>query len=122
MSTKPIRSFVDMLGLLNRGRFIEKCDEHLTEAINHLEALPGEKGTAKLTLEVTVVFDTGRVDIKPSIKSKLPEEKAFSETPFWTIEGGLSVQHPSQIDMFAGPRDATERGQARDQARNSDTA
>ncbi|VTZ24052.1 hypothetical protein MPC1_16100002 [Methylocella tundrae] len=55
-----------------------------------------------------VHYDSGRLEIKPSIKSKLPEEKAFSGTPFWTHEGALSVQHPSQIDMFAGPR-VTER-------------
>ena len=50
------------------------------------------------------------------VKSKLPEDKAFSETPFWTLDGGLSVQHPSQTDMFAGPRDAAER------PRNQETA
>jgi hypothetical protein len=106
--SRTIRSFADMLGLLNRGRFVEKCDEHLAEALATLEALPNEKGTATLTLQVTISFESGRLDIKPAIKSKLPEEKSFSGTPFWVHEGGLSVQHPSQIDMF-GPRAAEER-------------
>lgn len=116
MSARTIHRFADMLGLLNRGRFIEKVDEHLVAAIEALEALPGEKGKAKLTIEVDIIFESGRVDIKPSVKSKLPEDKAFSETPFWTLDGGLSVQHPSQSDMFAGPRDAAER------PRNQETA
>lgn len=106
--SRIIRSFADTLGLLNRGRFVEKCDEHLAEALQTLEALPGEKGTATITVALTINYESGRLDIKPAIKSKLPEEKAFAGTPFWSHEGGLSVQHPSQIDMF-GPRAAEER-------------
>ncbi len=110
MSSPLIRRFVGMLELLNRGRFIEKCDDHLEEALNVLGALPSEKGTVTITITLQIAFDSGRVEIKPAIKSKLPEEKAFSGTPFWTHEGALSVQHPSQIDLFAGPREARERG------------
>lgn len=98
--SRPIRRIADVLGLLNRGRFVEKCDEHLATAIETLEALPDEKGTAKITIEITVAYQAGRVDIRPAVKLKLPDEKAFTETPFWTAEGGLSVQHPSQSDMF----------------------
>ncbi len=108
MSPRPIRRFSEMLGLLSRGRFEEKCDEHLTHAIETLEALPGEKGAATLTVTITLNFESGRLDVKPAVKSKLPEDKGFSGTPFWTYEGGLSVQHPSQIDMF-GPRAAEPR-------------
>ena len=68
MSIRPIRRFADMLGLLNRGRFTEKCDEHLTSALETLEALPNEKGTATITLTVTIVYDGGRIDIRPAIK------------------------------------------------------
>lgn len=100
MSNRPIRSFVEMLGLLNRGRFVEKCDEHLAKAMAELEALPNEKGTATITMAITINFESGRLDIKPSIKSKLPEEKGFNGTPFWAVDGALSVQHPSQTDMF----------------------
>lgn len=100
MSNRPIRRFTDMLGLLNRGRFVEKCDEHLAKAMAELEALPNEKGSATITVQITVNFESGRLDIKPTIKSKLPEEKGFNGTPFWAVDGALSVQHPSQTDMF----------------------
>ncbi len=113
MAIRTIRKFDETLGLLNRGRFAEKCDEHLTHALETLEALPGEKGTATITVTLTVTYDSGRVDLKPSVKSKLPEEKAFSGTPFWVHEGGLSTQHPSQHDMF-GPRALSEREDERD--------
>lgn len=100
MTVRPIRRFVDMLGLLNRGRFVEKLDDHLSDALSTLEALPNEKGTATITVAITISFEGGRLDIKPTVKSKLPEEKAFSGTPFWAVDGALSVQHPSQTDMF----------------------
>ena len=100
MTARPIRRFVDMLGLLNRGRFVEKLDEKLAEAMAELEALPNEKGSATITVTIAVSCENGRIDIKPSVKSKLPEEKGFNSTPFWAVDGALSVQHPSQSDMF----------------------
>ena len=105
---RAIRKFDETLGLLSRGTFAEKCDEHLTHALETLEALPGERGTAVITVTLTLNYDSGRIDIKPGVKSKLPEEKAFTGTPFWVFEGGISTQHPSQQDMF-GPRDTADR-------------
>lgn len=101
-----------MLGLLSRGKFEEKLDEHLAAAIATLEALPAEKGSATITVQITLDYQSGRIDLKPTVKSKLPEEKGFSDTPFWAVDGALSVQHPSQIDMF-GPQDAAERARER---------
>lgn len=111
--SRAIRNFSEMIGLLNRGKFAEKCSEHLITALETLEALPNEKGTATVAVTITINYDSGRLDIKPAVKSKLPEEKAFSSTPFWAYEGGLSVQHPSQMDIFGGPRDAADRSEER---------
>lgn len=113
MSARPIRSYVELLGLLSRGRFVERLDEELTEAVASLEATASEKGKATITVTLDLAYQSGRLDIKPTVKAKLPEEKAFGDTPFWTYEGGLSVQHPSQIDMFGGPRSAEDRQQDR---------
>lgn len=114
MSSKPIRNFSEMVNILNRGRFTEKLDEHLTKACETLEALPGESGKATLTVAITLVYESGRYEIRPSVKTKLPEEKAFAGTTFFALEGGLSLQHPSQSDMFAGPRDVSDRLRDRD--------
>ena len=119
MSQRVIRSVIETMGLLSRGKFSEKCDEHFRKALEELEALPGEKGTATLTLTLTLTYESGRLDLKPSVKSKLPEEKGFTGTPFWTVDGGLSVQHPSQHDMF-GPRE-TGAGRDRDDVRRDDS-
>lgn len=112
MTARPIRSFTEMIGLLSKGRFSERLDEELAASISTLENLPSEKGSATITVTLALTYQSGRLDIKPTVKAKLPEEKSFSDTPFWTLDGALSVQHPSQIDMFAGPRDAGERQRA----------
>lgn len=114
MSQPIVRRFTDLLGVLNRGRFTEKCDQHLASMMEQLEALPEQKGKATLTVTIEVAYQEGRLEVRPAVKSKLPEEKGFTGTPFWSVGGGFSVQHPSQSDMFAGPRDATERQRDRD--------
>ena len=114
MSARPIRSMTEIIGLLSRGRFSERLDEELEKCISALENLPEEKGSAEIAITLKLNFQSGRLDIRPDVKGKLPKEKAFSDTPFWTLDGALSVQHPSQIDMFAGPRDANERTRERD--------
>jgi hypothetical protein len=106
--SRTIRNFSEMLGLLSRGRFNERLDQELTEAIQVLSNLPNEKGKATISLTIELSYQGGRLDIKPTVKSKLPEGQAFADTPFWTFENGLSVQHPSQIDIFDGPRDVSK--------------
>ena len=105
MTARPIRKFTEMLGLLERGRLSEALDEALSKTIDTLQALPGGKGKATITLSVEVACDQDRLDVLPSVKCKLPEDKAFARTPFWAFEGALSTQHPSQMDIFATPRE-----------------
>ena len=101
-----------MLQTINRGMFADRLDADMAAAIEALEALPNERGTATMNVTISISIDSGRVDIKPSVKTKLPEGKAFTSTPFWSYNGGLSVQHPSQADMFSGPRDTAVKAVA----------
>lgn len=106
MTARPVRRITELLGLLDRGNFETACDLALTDALQTLEALPKEQGTAKLTIELTIAFDKGRVDIQPVLKSKLPEGQAFGRTPMWVTDGMLSTQHPSQMDIFVRETDS----------------
>ncbi|RUM97895.1 hypothetical protein EET67_09760 [Pseudaminobacter arsenicus] len=98
--SRVLRTFREMLGLLSRGDFSNHCDKLLTEAIDALEECPADKCKAEITVKITLDYELGRVDIKAEAKSKLPETVKFMKTPFWTIDGMLSVEHPNQIDMF----------------------
>lgn len=113
MSARPIRRVTELLGLLDRGNFERACDQALNEALATLESLPKQQGVASMTIELKIAYDSGRVDILPVLKSKLPEGLAFGRTPMWVSDGALSTQHPSQADMFVREADkpkATERG------------
>jgi hypothetical protein len=103
---RTIRNLDQLIGLLNKGRFAEKCDEELLRVMEALAELPGEKGKAKITIEITIARDHELVNVVPVVKAKLPETGTFSATPFWEDGGALSVEHPNQRDMFAGPRSA----------------
>jgi hypothetical protein len=116
--SRVLRSFREMLGLLSRGDFNRHLDEKLSEALEALEASPSDKCKAEITVKVVFDYELGRIDIKPEVKVKLPDTAKFMKTPFWTIDGALSVEHPNQIDMF--PRGVASR--ERDDEEDRDTA
>nr|BDD43730.1 hypothetical protein 11 [Spirochaetaceae bacterium]BDD44754.1 hypothetical protein 12 [bacterium]BDD45567.1 hypothetical protein 16 [bacterium] len=105
--SRVLRSFREMMGLLSRGDYSRHCDSLLTDAIEALEACPADKCKAEITLKITLDYELGRIDIKAEAKSKLPETVKFMKTPFWAIDGQLSVEHPNQVDMFPAPRPAS---------------
>jgi len=116
-----LRSFRAMLGLLSRGDFSRHLDEKLNEAIAALDACPADKCKAEITVKITLDYELGRIDVKAEVKSKLPDTVKFMKTPFWTIDGELSVEHPNQIDMFSpraagGRRDAAEADEEEERA------
>lgn len=113
-----LRSFRQMIGLLSRGDFSRHCDKLLTEAIEALEASPADKCKAEITVKVTFEYELGRIDVKAEAKSKLPDTVKFMKTPFWSIDGALSVEHPNQIDMFPARKvhDADDEDEERETA------
>ncbi|TPM92703.1 hypothetical protein [Mesorhizobium sp. B2-1-3A] len=107
--SRVLRTFREMLGLLSRGDFSRHLDQQLNEAIAAVEACPADKCKAEITVKITLDYELGRIDIKVESKSKLPDTVKFMKTPFWAVDGQLSVEHPNQIDMFRAPRAAASR-------------
>lgn len=103
MNSGLITSTGQLLALLNRGKFSEAVNAQLQEALSTLEAIPAEKGKAEIIISLKIDYQGGFLNITPSVKSKLPEE-GFPASPFWIVDGQLSVQHPNQVEMFGGPR------------------
>lgn len=100
--SRMLRTFREMIGLVSRGDFSRHLDEKLDEAVAALEACPADKCKAEITVKITLDYELGRIDVKGETKVKLPETARFMKTPFWVIDGRLSVEHPNQIDMFSG--------------------
>lgn len=116
--SRVLRTFREMLGLLSRGDFSRHLDEQLNEAIAAVEACPADKCKAEITVKITLDYELGRIDVKAEVKTKLPDTAKFMKTPFWAIDGQLSVEHPSQIDMFQ----VRSAGKATDEDDERDTA
>ena len=105
--SRLLRTFREMLGLISRGDFSRHLDEKMNEAIVALEECPADKCKAEITVKITFEYELGRIDVKGEAKSKLPETAKFMKTPFWALDGQLSLEHPNQIDMFPARAAAT---------------
>lgn len=108
--SRIIHKYTETVALLSRGEFALSLDRKIREIIEAFEAMNADSGKAQLDVKLEFKFELGRIDIAGSSKIKLPETERFMKTPFWISEGALSVEHPSQADMF-GPR--TIEGDAR---------
>lgn len=95
-----IRSYCETVGLLSRGEFARRLDEELRKLFDAFETMPTDRGKASLTVDLTFKFELGRVDVEAKFKAKPPETDRFMKTPFWLVDNALSVEHPSQLDMF----------------------
>lgn len=98
--SRLIRRFTEIIGLVDRD-FEPKIDTGVRELVEQLVALPTEKGKGSITVTLNFEYEKGMFNVLPDVKVKLPEGQKFRRTPFWSHEGALSTQHPSQIDMFA---------------------
>lgn len=103
-----IRDFRTVIELCARGRLVERLDEKLGAVLDALADSVDEKASASLSLTLDLQRVGDRIDIKPKVAFKPPPDKAVPATPLFFAEGGLSLQHPSQVDMFAGPRVASK--------------
>lgn len=102
-----VRRFSEVVSLIDRGKLETACNEAMREALTALSERPDQKGKATIKLELEVSLQGELTQIKPKLTVKLPEGGAFAPLVVWQHEGALSLQHPSQIDMFGGPRPVT---------------
>lgn len=110
---KKIRDMQQIVGLLENGEFNPAVSAEVTDTLNKLADMskdsPGRtfKGKTTITLDFEVKDET--VVIRSDFVSKVPK-RPRKASMFWVVdEGALSTEHPRQHDMFAGPRDASER-------------
>lgn len=104
--SRIIRDYRTVLELIARGRLIERLDEKTAEVLAALEAEDDDKAKASLQVKLSFQRVGDRTDITAAVQVTLPPDKPLPTTTLFVVEGGLSLQHPSQMDMFSGPRDA----------------
>ncbi|NTJ46548.1 hypothetical protein G6K93_05910 [Agrobacterium rhizogenes] len=107
-----IRDAKTLLTMLESGKVNEDLSTALTSTIKALYdmAIDNPRGTFKsrVSLHLDLVVEDGgeMVEINPKIPiPKLPELKRRTTVYFTTDDGGLSTEHPQQMDLIGGPRE-----------------
>ncbi|MBN9044647.1 MAG: hypothetical protein J0H18_03140 [Rhizobiales bacterium] len=106
-----IRDSSTILGLLENGELSQRLTAEITETLlaleEHTDNRPKIKAKGSVTLKLNIEVVDGTVTIEAETTSKRPKPTRPSSF-FWLCDdGSLSTQHPRQIDMFGGPRDAS---------------
>lgn len=107
---KRIRDAQTIIGSLEDGEAVAALSKELTETLADLKAQCGNrpkakaKGTVSLTL--TIEVEGGSATITADVQSKRPKPVRGSSF-YWVLDdGSLSTEHPQQMNMFGGPREA----------------
>lgn len=111
---KTINGATVTLGVMEKGQFVVDIDEALAEVLRKtkLAADNHKDGKAKGALTITIGFaiEGDMITLSGDIKPKTPPLPRRSTPLFITADAQISTQHPSQGDMFDGPREVSSRG------------
>lgn len=107
---KKIRDAQTIIGSLEDGEAIAAMSKELTETLADLKEQCGNRPKAKakgtVTLTLSIEVEGGTATITADVQSKRPKPVRGSSF-FWVLDdGSLSTEHPQQMNMFGGPRDA----------------
>ena len=111
---KRIRDAQTIIGMLEDGELAAALGSEITETLAKLKDLSGNRPKNKVkgsvTLKINFEVDAGSVEVACDIDSKRPKP-GRGRSFYWVLDdGSLSTEHPQQTDMFAGPREAPNRG------------
>jgi hypothetical protein len=107
---KRIRDAQTIIGALEGGEAAAELSKEITETLAALKELGGGRPKAKIKGKVTLTLDIevegNSATITADIASKRPKPVRGSSF-YWVLDdGSLSTEHPQQMNMFAGPREA----------------
>lgn len=109
---KRIRDAQMILGALEGGEAAAELSREITDTLAALKELTGGrpkvKVKGKVTLTLNLEVEGGTATITADITSKRPRPVRGSSF-YWVLDdGSLSTEHPQQINMFGGPREAED--------------
>jgi hypothetical protein len=112
---KRIRDAQTIIGALDGGDAAAELSRHITETLaalkEHTAGRPKVKAKGKVSLVLSIAVEGSSATIDVEIDSKRPRPVRGSSF-FWVLDdGSLTTEHPTQVDMFAGPR-AVDRAEA----------
>lgn len=87
--------FSQTLSDIYNGGLLDDLSERLTQVVKASEQT-GKTGSITLTLKIKTQGSSGQVEIKPVIKSVVPEFENGTALMFITPEGNLQLNDPRQ--------------------------
>lgn len=105
---KIIREADVLVGVLEQGELKADLSAKIAEVLRELYAMSDDapKATFKgsLTLKLKFSVQNNMVTINNDISTVVPKRPRRTDVFWVTEDGALSTEHPSQRDMFGGPR------------------
>lgn len=99
-----IRDLNTLVGMVDRGLVIRESNAKFADVLETLHTMsaeaPKRKVKGKITLEVDIEVVNGVATISASVKAKKPEPERGASLFWLTSDGGLTTEHPQQVDMF----------------------
>jgi hypothetical protein len=104
---KIIRQCTEIIGVIERGDAAHDLTLEIEKVVKACQDAAGPKTKAKgqVILKLDFEVEDRFIEIKADISSKVPKLKRGSTAYFLTQDGQITTEHPSQKDMFDGPRD-----------------
>lgn len=107
---KKIRDAQTIIGALEDGEAVAALSKELVDTLADLKAQcanrPKAKAKGKVTLTLSLEVEGNTANITADVTSKRPKPVRGSSF-FWVLDdGALSTEHPQQMNMFGGPREA----------------
>lgn len=107
---KHIRDAQTIIGALEDGDVAAELSQAIQDTLSQLHAQCEGRAKAKVKGKVTLTLDFtvegAAVNITPEITAKVPKPPRNSSFYFLLEDGTLSTEHPQQMNMFTGPREA----------------
>ncbi|GHE50824.1 hypothetical protein GCM10019059_07400 [Camelimonas fluminis] len=108
---KRIRDAQTIIGMLEGGETAAALGEELIATLaalkEHAGDRPKAKAKGKVTLTLNIEVEGVSATIGAEIASKRPKPVRGNSFFFVLQDGSLSDEHPTQGDMFSGPREVS---------------
>jgi hypothetical protein len=101
-----LKTLDEIIGHMERGDFAKDAAVAFQEVLTALHEQDG--GSGAVTLKFKFKAKGEMTSIVTSIDTTIPKRERKTSTAFITGDGRLSLQHPDQVDMFAGRRDSID--------------
>lgn len=107
---QEIKDAMTILGILERGALGPALTTEIEQVVTHLNNIAADRGKAKGSLSLKLEFnvENGAVRVRSEFATKLPKLARPESLFFVTPSGGLSLEHPQQINLFPQEVSRTE--------------